>query len=413
MLNEIKSNSNFTENQAYCKNVKNQAMPSFKASFAEFSERDAFEPKNNKYNKQQNSDKTKSKLELALFGITGISATMFAITRARIGRTLKLVGKKAPLFMGGLGKISDVASKDGMTNLFNKDVLLSTVAKDFKKAVKSGKDYSVAMLDMDNFKAFNEVFDHDTGDKILKRISTNIQQVIQKHKADGFRFGGEEFVITLPNYNTDTAKKVIEEIAEAIKKDNIIQGLIPTFKEKAQKDIDFISPKLSQLDSIFIKLRKGKNAGDYKKLADEIISLVDAHIEKYEPSDSKALKDFIEKLKIAKNTELANLLQIGTKLNGESTLGKELDKIYTQYDGIKNDLHKWIGHVNRHGIFTVSGGVVNYKDSKVIINDGKDLVKIADAALKSAKENGKNIIISANEDIITRTIEKINKQKQN
>lgn len=412
MLNEIKANSNFMRNQSCDKDAGIKTTPYFSENIAAISNNDKFE-KNTDILKQQikvKPDKEKSKLELALIGVSGISVTMFAITRARIGRALKLVGKKAPVLIGGLGKISDVASKDGMTDLFNKSVLLATLAKDFKIAVKKGKNYSVAMLDMDNFKAFNEVFDHDTGDKVLKRISANIQKVIQKHKAEGFRYGGEEFVITLPNYTSESAKKVVEEIAEAIKKDEEIQGLIPAFKEKAQKDIDFISPKLSQLDTIFLKLRKGKNGGDCKKLADEIISLVDAHIEKYEPSDTKALKEFIEKIKSAKNNELSGLLQINTKLNGESTLGKELDKIYTQYDGIKNDLQKWIGHVNRHGMFTVSGGVVNYKDSKAVIKEGEHLVKIADAALKSAKENGKNIIISANDELIKRIIEKINKK---
>lgn len=403
MLGEIQSNNiNNKQTQTFRSEVAYK--PCFKANDLAYPP-DSFVSSNNK--------KKNSLLEMALIAVTGASVAALALTRAKLGKVLEIVGEKAPLtILGRLKKVTEISSIDGLTGLFNRSALNATISKEYAEAIKHSKNYSVAMLDMDNFKLFNEVFDHKTGDKVLKRIATNIQQVAQKNGLKGFRYGGEEFVLPLLGQDVNSAKKIVEEIADAIRKDNEIQCLIPDFLKKAKVDVDFLTPKLTKMESIFQKL-KGGNVGakDYNKLADEIVSLMEEHILKYEPTGKKVLKDFIAKVKSTKNDNLSELLHINYKLSNGNTLGNELDNMYSQYSGIRNDLQKWINHVNTHKMFTVSGGVVGLKDSAAQITEGNHLVRIADAALKSAKENGKNIIIKADDDLIKKTIKRVNDKR--
>lgn len=361
---------------------------------------DTFETKEN--------DERKNKLLIGLTALAGTSTAGLAFTWARLGKILKLVGIAAPFALfGRLSKVHELSLKDGLTGLFNKSTLKATLLKDFQKIVKTKGNYNVAMLDVDNFKGFNEIFDHNKGDKVLKKIADCIQNVTKKYKVKGYRYGGEEFAVLLPNNSSESAKKVIEEIAEAIRKDEYIQAQLPEFKKRTQEDLEFISPIMIQINEIFTKLKAKEHATNPKQLAQKIVSLVEQHIEKFKPTDSKAFKDFMAKLKTADGEELRKLIDINAKVNNESTLGNELDKIYTQYKAMKNDREKWLDHLNKHKMFTISGGIFNFQDSKISIDNSEHLLKIADAALKSAKENHKNTIVSTNDELIQNVIDEI------
>lgn len=404
MITKIQTINNPLNNKTQKSDSRQPANTSF-CSRELISQADSFDTQANEETKQNNA------LEMAMMATTGGSITVLGLTHARLGGIIKSVGEKAPSsFFGRLSKISEMSSKDSMTGLYNKATLLASIDKDYKNAMQNGENFSVAMLDMDNFKGINEVFDHKTGDIVLIRIAANINEVAQKYGAKSFRYGGEEFVVTLAGQDTETTNKMITEIADSIKKDKIIQDYLPSFKEKANDDIKFLDTALTQLNSFIfpnIRGRKGDKVDDYGKVATNIILLVENHIEKYDPSNKKVLTSIVDKLKAAKPEELPTLLSVNTKF-GETTLGVELDKIHSQYAGMKNDHQKWINHVNQHNMFTISGGIVNLTNANVIKNS-ETPIKIADAALKSAKENGKNIVIVANDDLINKTIERVDK----
>ncbi len=351
--------------------------------------------------------KISTNLNFVLLGTTGASFTLLALKRYRLGKILKSLGiDKLPVSLKGrLIKVADKATKDALTGLFNNAYLKANIVKDFNTAVKKKQNLGVAMLDMDNFKGINDVFNHSTGDLFLKRISLHINSVVKKYNAKGFRYGGEEFVITVKDKNANNLKQVIEEIADLIKEDKEIQSYLPKFKEKTKADIKFLSKAKKQLDSsIFRSLRSREKVitTKPKKVKKAIISIIEEHIEKYNPADNKILKEIIEKFKKAKQKELSGLLSINTKF-GETTLGEELNNLYIKYKNLLNDLLKWDSHVEQHGKFTLSSGVVDL-NSADDIREGIHLVKIADAALKSAKENGKNTVRIANKEIIKNTV---------
>ena len=82
--------------------------------------------------------------------------------------------------------------------------------------MKLGLKYSIAMLDIDHFKKFNDTYGHDTGDEVLKFIASIIKDVKGSGKA--YRYGGEEFTILFPGKNTDDVLSTLEELRETIAK---------------------------------------------------------------------------------------------------------------------------------------------------------------------------------------------------
>ena len=401
MLNEIQSNA--FANQIQSTNIGDQPIrPNFCGKIQD--------TQPDKFELSTKADKTKSKLEIAALAVTGAVVGALALTRAKLGKILKLVGEEVPFTIKGrLSKLTNIAAKDGMTGLFNKKALLTDVAKEYHNAQKTGGKLSVGMLDMDNFKGVNEVFSHDTGDIVLKRIAANINDVAQEHGIKGFRYGGEEFVVSLPGHDGESAQKIMTKISDAIKNDEVIQSYVPEFLTKAKGKIDFITPRRNQINDIFTQLKSDKPIENPQKLADSISTLIKEHIETFEPSDTKALTEISQKLKSAKSEEeLRSILKTDSPCGKDSTLGNELNKIFNQYTDTKNDLIKWVNHINEHKMFTVSGGVVDLADASETKN-GESLIKLADAALKSAKENGKNTVVVANNDVIEKTLGQINK----
>lgn len=77
-----------------------------------------------------------------------------------------------------------------------------------------GRHYSVAMLDVDHFKKFNDTYGHDVGDQVLKMVAAKISQVQGGGRA--FRYGGEEFTIVFNRKSADDAFVFLEAVRESV-----------------------------------------------------------------------------------------------------------------------------------------------------------------------------------------------------
>ncbi len=83
-----------------------------------------------------------------------------------------------------------------------------------EKLEKIGGMYTVAMLDVDHFKKFNDTYGHDIGDAVLRMIAAKMMRVTGG--GSSYRYGGEEFSIIFPGQNTDGAWHHLEELRQAI-----------------------------------------------------------------------------------------------------------------------------------------------------------------------------------------------------
>lgn len=83
-----------------------------------------------------------------------------------------------------------------------------------EELLKLGGNYSIAMMDIDHFKKFNDTHGHDAGDQVLKMVAARIRQSVSGGKP--FRYGGEEFTIVFPGKKTSDALEPLEAVRKEI-----------------------------------------------------------------------------------------------------------------------------------------------------------------------------------------------------
>jgi len=113
-------------------------------------------------------------------------------------------------------QLEEQAIRDGLTQLLNRRYLEEVLPSEFDKARRSGRPLSVLLLDIDYFKRINDTYGHLAGDYALRTFSQVIQQQIRKSDV-ACRYGGEEFVIAMPDMSLEGACKRADSIRRAFK----------------------------------------------------------------------------------------------------------------------------------------------------------------------------------------------------
>ncbi len=110
---------------------------------------------------------------------------------------------------------------DQLTGVANRRYYNQKMAKEWKRARREGKQLSVLMLDIDDFKKYNDFYGHQAGDICLKAVADVLTQSISPAVDFVARYGGEEFIIILPNKTEEEALHTAEKIQENLCKLNI------------------------------------------------------------------------------------------------------------------------------------------------------------------------------------------------
>lgn len=121
--------------------------------------------------------------------------------------------------------LQELASKDGLTSLYNHRYVQELLDKFVKQALRHHRPLAVIMLDIDNFKVINDQHGHPFGDAVLSAVADYLVQSVRDCDIVG-RYGGEEFIIILP----DTTLEQCEQVADRIQ--NNLSAL--KFKDKVQ-----------------------------------------------------------------------------------------------------------------------------------------------------------------------------------
>ncbi|MCB1414487.1 MAG: PleD family two-component system response regulator [Xanthobacteraceae bacterium] len=109
----------------------------------------------------------------------------------------------------------EMAITDALTGLHNRRYMESHLATLAEQNVARGKPLAVMILDIDFFKAVNDTYGHDAGDDVLREFATRIRRSIRGIDL-ACRYGGEEFVIVMPETDLNVAGKVAERVRRAI-----------------------------------------------------------------------------------------------------------------------------------------------------------------------------------------------------
>lgn len=113
-------------------------------------------------------------------------------------------------------QLEEMAVTDGLTRVLNRRYALLRFGEEFKRTRRSHKDLSCIMLDIDHFKRVNDEYGHLLGDEALMEVAARIRSSIRAYDILG-RFGGEEFIVVMPETRVDEARVFAERIRNEIK----------------------------------------------------------------------------------------------------------------------------------------------------------------------------------------------------
>lgn len=159
-----------------------------------------------------------------------------------------------------ISTLHHVATHDEKTGLYNYSFFKEIFAIEIAQASR-GKPLSVIISDIDFFKKMNDVYGHVFADMLLKRVSTVLLKELRSYDVLA-RFGGEEFLIMLPNTSLKGAKISAEKLRKAILNDLVLSryGLTMSFGVASFKKGDNLDSFIERADKALYKAkREGRN----------------------------------------------------------------------------------------------------------------------------------------------------------
>jgi diguanylate cyclase (GGDEF)-like protein/PAS domain S-box-containing protein len=150
---------------------------------------------------------------------------------------------------------------DPLTGIYNRRYFLQRLEEEIERVKRGGHTFSLTLFDLDNFKAFNDTYGHQAGDRALQFVVDVVRRRLRK--IDLFaRFGGEEFTILFPNTFLKDAARVCEELRKKLEgSETLLPRLITaSFGVTEYREGDTSDSILKRADELMYEAkRRGKN----------------------------------------------------------------------------------------------------------------------------------------------------------
>jgi diguanylate cyclase (GGDEF)-like protein/PAS domain S-box-containing protein len=176
-------------------------------------------------------------------------------------------------FAGFIGSCMDVTDKvegnllremaqvDGLTGALNRQYFENIARIAFQKSTRYGTELCVAMLDIDRFKGINDTFGHQAGDAVLRRLAHALKTNVREFDLVG-RFGGDEFMLLLPDTTQQEATILLDRLEERIRSLEFI----------------FLKPGTEERHSIQASITYGLAERRTETTLDQLMALADSRL---------------------------------------------------------------------------------------------------------------------------------------
>jgi len=177
--------------------------------------------------------------------------------------------------------LKDSAFRDGLTGLYNRKFLDEHSKKLIPQVKRKDSSIGILMLDMDHFKAVNDEYGHDIGDKVLRELATILEENVRESDLV-IRYGGEEFIVLLVDVASESdALAVANKIAQKVRENEISVYAGNKLKKTVSIGLSMYPKDSTVLDTVIknadIALYEAKSSGRDKvvRFKEEQISSVD------------------------------------------------------------------------------------------------------------------------------------------
>jgi diguanylate cyclase (GGDEF)-like protein len=140
-------------------------------------------------------------------------------------------------------ELERLAKTDSLTQLMVRRAVMDVAGAEFERSKRNSLDVSILMIDIDKFKRINDVYGHLVGDAVIHFVATIVGENLRPYDTAG-RYGGEEFIVILPNTGLPEALSVAKRVLESVGKTDV-----PTEKGLLQVTISIGSASLADKDT--------------------------------------------------------------------------------------------------------------------------------------------------------------------
>ncbi|HEX7051432.1 MAG TPA: PleD family two-component system response regulator [Longimicrobiales bacterium] len=114
-------------------------------------------------------------------------------------------------------ELERISISDGLTGLFNHRHMKEVVHDEFERSKRTGEPLAVVMFDFDHFKQVNDTYGHQVGDRVLQEMARILERTAREIDKIG-RYGGEEFIVVLPDTDMDDAVTFAERVRQRVER---------------------------------------------------------------------------------------------------------------------------------------------------------------------------------------------------
>ena len=125
------------------------------------------------------------------------------------------------IISAGVDVYENLSITDGLTNLYNRRHFNEILENETARTKRHKRPLSLIMLDIDNFKKYNDTYGHLEGDKVLKGVGVAIKKSIRETDS-AYRYGGEEFAVILPETIDNDAVILAERVRKSIEEQKFL-----------------------------------------------------------------------------------------------------------------------------------------------------------------------------------------------